>query len=358
MNSMGINETATSKSFRSDDYNYYFNKQSGLTLTWGKTLKDDPIFSPFGPTIADIEISINGCPNKCEFCYKSNTNEAPTNMSFDTFKVILDKIKSLLTQVAFGITGVQTNPDFIRMMEYCRECGVVPNFTLSGIDLTDEIAERCAGLVGAVAVSAYKTDKNVCYNTVKKFLDLGVKQTNIHLMVSRQTIDFVYEVLNDRLNDTRLANMNAIVFLCVKPKGRAKDCFDPIDPDEYAKLIGFCLKNKIQCGFDSCSAPRFEYAISKTDLNDGEKESMISMSESCESFGISSCYIDVFGKYFPCSFAAGEGEWAEGIDVLNCKDFLKDVWFSEKLSKYRNISINTCYPSGCRKCLLFENINI
>ena len=29
-------------------------------------------------------------------------------------------------------------------MEYCREIGVIPNFTLSGIDLTDEMAEKCA----------------------------------------------------------------------------------------------------------------------------------------------------------------------------------------------------------------------
>jgi len=109
-------------------------------------------------------------------CYKANKNTPATNMTFDTFKAIFDKMPPTLTQIAFGITGVKTNPDFLKMMEYSRAHGVIPNFTLSGIDLDDDMADKCAKLIGAVAVSAYQTDKNVCYNTVKKFTDRGLKQ--------------------------------------------------------------------------------------------------------------------------------------------------------------------------------------
>ena len=38
---------------------------------------------------------------------------------------------------------------------------------------------------------AYESDKNVCYNTVKKFTDLGIKQTNIHLCYYKENMDFV-----------------------------------------------------------------------------------------------------------------------------------------------------------------------
>ena len=65
-------------------------------------------------------------------------------MTFETFKTIIDKMPIVLTQIAFGITGIQTNPDFIKMLKYCREKQIVPNFTLSGIDLSDKIAKEVA----------------------------------------------------------------------------------------------------------------------------------------------------------------------------------------------------------------------
>jgi MoaA/NifB/PqqE/SkfB family radical SAM enzyme len=224
------------KACTSPDYNFIFSKDDGTFMRWGETPADDPPYCKIGPEILDIEISVNGCPNRCSFCYKNNTSVPPKNMSFETFKIIIDKFNRVLCQVAFGITGIQTNPDFFKMMEYCREIGIIPNFTLSGIDLTNEYAEKAAKLVGALAVSAYKTDKNICYNTVKLFTDLGVKQTNIHLMVSNETLDFVYEVIDDRIKDGRLSNMNAIVFLGLKPKGRAKGTFSPVNPDEFDKI--------------------------------------------------------------------------------------------------------------------------
>ena len=74
------------------DYNYIFLKKAkfghtaGFFQRWGHSPKDDPHFSPVGPEILDIEISVNGCPpvggHNCKFCYKNNTNQPPTNMSF------------------------------------------------------------------------------------------------------------------------------------------------------------------------------------------------------------------------------------------------------------------------------------
>lgn len=346
------------KKVRSNNYNYNFNTETGFFARWGKTPEDDPMFSPFGPEILDLEISINGCPNGCKFCYKANTNTKPTNMSFNTFKYIIDKMPKGLTQIAFGITGVQTNPDFIKMLKYCKKKNIVPNFTLSGIDLTDEIAEKVVKYIGAVAVSAYEIDKNVCYNTVKKFIDLGIKQTNIHLFTSQETMPFVYEVLNDRMTDSRLKDINAIVFLKCKPKGRAKNNFHTPDTEDFNKLVSYCLNNDIAFGFDSCSAKDFENAInSHPNLNDNQKQQMIMMAESCESFGLFSSYINVFGSYFPCSFAEGEGDWKEGISVVDCNDFIKDIWYHPKVVKYRKRSLTNCYQSGCRKCLIFDEIN-
>jgi len=335
-----------------EDYNFIFDKTNGDFKRWGKTYEEDPLFSPLGPEILDIEISVNGCPNNCKFCYKNNKATEPTNMTFETFKGILDSFSPALTQIAFGITGIQTNPDFIKMMEYCKERGVIPNFTLSGIDLTDEIALKCSKLVGALAVSAYRSDKNVCYNTVKKFVDLGINQTNIHLMVSQENIDFVYEVLNDRLTDPRLKQMGAIVFLGVKPKGRAKGQYHSLPVAEYEKLIGFCFGNNISVGFDSCSAPKFEAAVKKMDISEKKRAKLLECSESCES-SLFSSYINVYGKYWHCSFA--EGELKDGVECVGVKDFLT-IWYSDIVKKLRDDSLKTL-TNGCRHCNIFPEIN-
>lgn len=346
------------KMCKSNDYSYLFNMDTGNFIRYGKTLDDDPQYSHYGPEILDLEISVDGCKNNCNFCYKSNSNNTPTNMTFETFKTIIDKMPIVLTQIAFGITGIQTNPDFIKMLKYCREKQIVPNFTLSGIDLSDKIAKEVVKYIGAVAVSAYETDKNICYNTVKKFTDLGINQTNIHIMVSKQTKDFVYEVLKDSKTDPRLSKLNAIVLLKCKPKGRAKNNFDILNISEYTELVNFCLDNKISFGFDSCTAPDYEIAIENNNkLSDEQKKQMIMLSESCEILSFSS-YIDVHGKFYPCSFACGESsDWNDGIDVINCNDFLTDVWFNEKVIKLRNELHSNTYKSGCRKCLMFKEIN-
>ena len=336
------------------DYNFIFDKRNGDFKRWGTSFEDDPLFSPIGPEILDLEISVNGCPAGCNFCYKNNTNEPAQNMPFETFKHIMDNMPKCLTQIAFGITGIQTHPDFLKMMHYCREIGIIPNFTLSGIDLTNEMAEKCAKVIGALAVSAYQTDKNVCYDAVKKFVDLGIKQTNIHLMVSQETLPFVYEVLEDRQNDPRLQDMSSIVFLGVKPKGRATDGFHSLSVEEYDKLIQYCFERDLSIGFDSCSAPKFEAAVKGMNIEEKRKKALIECSESCES-SLFSSYINFKGEYWHCSFSEEESGQTF-VDVTSTKNFLKDVWYSKSVCTFRNKSLESMVD-GCRFCNVFPSIN-
>jgi hypothetical protein len=240
-------------------------------------------------------------------------------------------------------------------MEYTREKGIIPNFTLSGIDLTDELAQKCSELVGAVSVSIYSFNKNIGYDTVKKFTDLGVKQTNIHLMISEETMPFVFEVLQDRLSDPRLADMNAIVFLLCKPKGRAKNKYRAPSMETYRSLMDFCFSNQLAIGFDSCGASRFEAAVKEMDIPDEQKKRLIMSSESCES-DLFSSYISVDGMFWHCSFSEGE-EGIEPVSVIEAKDFIKDVWYSPQVKEFREKLLSTC-KDGCRSCPVHKSINI
>jgi len=342
------------KSVRSPAYNYDLDKTTGRFVRWGRTLENDPPFSPIGPEILDIEISVNGCRHACPFCYKNNTAAEPINMTFDMFKAIIDKIPQTLTQVAFGITDVGANPDFIRMMTYCREIGVVPNFTLSGGDLTDDLARRCAALAGAIAVSVRQDNKGLCYETVQRLTSLGLKQTNIHILVSRETLPFVHEVVADCKSDPRLQDLNALVLLSVKPKGRAKGRYHPLSSSAYDELIQLCWDSGIRFGFDSCSAPYFERFVETSSLGSRTKQHLIQCSESCESF-LFSCYIDVHGQCWPCSFAEGEDR-QKGISVVECGDFLSQVWYADTTVEYRRQLLNYA-DHGCRPCPLFEELS-
>jgi len=117
----------------------------------------------------------------------------------------------------------------------------------------------------------------VCYDAVKKLTDLGLKYTNIHMLVAEETFE---------------------------------DC---IDYKMYSVLA-----------------------------------------ESCEST-LFSLYINVNGKCFPCSFLEDEEDY-NGIDVVECDDFLKDIWNHPDIALFRENLLNTVNKGEIiyRKCPKFK----
>lgn len=330
------------KSVRSPNYNFIFDKATGLFCRWGKTKDDDPQFSFFGPELLDIEVSTicSGIGKPCSFCYKSNGPKGE-NMSLDTFKQVLSKFDlNVLTQIAFGIGDISANPDLFPMFRHCRENGIIPNVTINGYQMTDEQADILVESCGAIAVSNY--DRDLCYNTVQRLTSRGLKQTNIHMLLSEDTLDHCYDLIDDRLSDPRLSKLNAIVFLHMKPKGRACHCGPITSRDKYQRLIDHALTNGVSIGFDSCGANMFARTIK--DHPDAKR--LMQFVEPCES-GLFSAYIDVSGRYWPCSFSEGV-EGIESMDVLTCKSFL-EIWNhdSTRAWKDRLLSCN-------RNCPLYE----
>lgn len=339
-----------------NNYNYGFNKKTGFTIRYGNTVDDDPEYCPLGPEILDLEISVNGCPkvggHNCKFCYKNNTDQPPTNMDFSTFKTIVDSFPKNLSQIAFGITGTQTNPDFKTMLSYCKQLGIVPNYTLSGADLTDDIIEATKDCCGAVAVSCYEGNKDLCYNTIDRFHKLAPDiHVNMHIVLSEDTMPHVMDVLNDLKHvrtvskqikcqnkvvftidkkvpaDPRLEFLRHIVFLRIKPVGRAAKLNTKISLDTFRKVIDFCTENGIGYGFDSCSAPDVEQV-----LKDMGKPELITCIEACESSRLSS-YINVKGEYWHCSFAERDPR-VNSVKVTDYK-VATTWWNSDAMNQFR-----------------------
>ncbi len=283
-------------------------------------------------------------------CYKSNTNQG-NNMSLETYKEVLDKFPDNLTQVAFGIGDIDTNPDLWKIMEYTRSKGIIPNITINGSRMTDEYYGRLASVCGAVAVSNY--GKKLCYTAVQKLNERKVegstlKQVNIHQLLSEETLDTCWELLHDMKTDERLKDLNAVVFLMMKPKGDRNFFHMMKDAEKYKELVNYALDNRLKIGFDSCTAPSFLRAVKeRTNYKQLEQNA-----EACEST-LFSYYVDVEGKGWPCSFSEGE-PGIKSIDLLEVKDFMKEVWNNKQTVNFRNKLIDSKEKFGCRQCPLFN----
>lgn len=347
-NSIGIIiDTDKYKYLYHPKYKFSFRKSDGLFIRYGETLNDDGDLNLGLPEICDIELSTicNGVNGPCKFCYKSNNNKGK-NMSFETFKKVFHNLPPSITQIAFGIGDIDGNPDMWKIFEYTRNNGIIPNVTINGSRMTSEFYDKLVSTCGAVAVSLY--DKDTTYNAVYELTSRGMKQVNIHFMLSNETYDKAFELLNDRLTDMRLTKLNAIVFLSLKLKGRAIGHYTQLEQDKFEKLIDYVLEKNISVGFDSCSASKFIKSIQ----NKKNSKTLEQYVEPCES-GIYSCYISCEGKYYPCSFCEGIDGWENGIDVtISGLNFLKDIWYNKKVKDFSNNVIK------CRKnyksCPIYE----
>jgi len=326
-----IHENSNFKIIRSKDYNYNFNKKTGFFVRWGRTLKEDSVMAPFNE-ILDIEVTDickgpGGIP--CSFCYKSNSPNNKSNMSFEMFKTIIDKMKehNIINQLAFGADAqAESNPDLWKMAKYSRDNGIIPNITVA--DISDNVADKLVNVMGAVAVSRY-SNKNYCYNSVKKLVDRGMKQCNIHQLVAVETFDQIKETFIDYKTDARLKGLNAIILLSLKKKGRGEN-YNSLSNEQFKEIINLSFEHSIPVGMDSCSCHKFLSAIK--DRKDYEK--LVTFTEPCES-SLMSFYINSIGQGFPCSFSEGVGDWKEGLDVVKSKNF-NAIWFNSKLAKFRD----------------------
>lgn len=355
-----LRDTLDKKSVRSASYNYDFDKHTGFFARWGATVDDDPAFAPTGPEIWDCECTTictgmknQGIASPCQFCYKSN-NSHGANLSFRDFKIMINKMPPSLTQVAFGADSrAESNPELFDMMQYCRELGIVPNITVS--DVSDVTIKKLCEVCGAVAVSRYE-HKNICYDIVRKLKEGGISQPNIHALLSVETFDWCMETAKDAA-EGKIPGLNALIFLSLKKKGRAKNGFNGVSYEQFKTLFLWCLKNKVPVGYDSCSAPRFlKLVTNEQSIDDKLRKRYIECCEPCES-GIFSFYTGTDGCYYPCSFTQGESGWTEGLSLLECDNFYKDIWYHPKNARWRKELINSGSEDNCRKCLTFPEIN-
>lgn len=337
------------KVIRSPEYNLLFDTETGFMARWGRTKDDDPEMCPWGPEIADIEISTvcNGIGKDvdsrkpCVWCYKSNTGQGE-NMNLETFKNVFAKLNQAgtLTQIAFGIGDLDANPDLWDIMGHCREHNVIPNITVNGMGIDDDDAAMLAMHCGAVAVSHYGINHGPCFDTIKRLTDQGLRQVNIHKLLSRQTYKDCFRLIDQVRIDPRTRKLKAIVFLLLKPKGDRNDLDGIVSLEEYKTLMSYAIDKGVSVGMDSCSAPMVLRIL---------PEQYVQSVEPCEST-LFSIYVNVRGEMFPCSFTEGTPGWEVGVplDSPLRPDDAQFLWYNPRIVEWRRNLLAS--SSGCSSC--------
>ena len=329
-----------------DNYNFIADQETGMTFRWGKTFDDNPTFAPV-PELVDISIS-NHCSKGCGFCYRDSK---PDNsfMSINDYKYVLNSLKhpkyGNVFQVALGGGEPLEHPDFLEIINLTKQFNIVPNFTTNGLLISDSLAKKIRGNIGAVAVSITNIN-NIADTNIKYLIDNNIR-TNIHYVIDRENISQAISILNGEFN-SKLVGINAVVFLTFKPSGRGHNELTVKPGNQLNKFVGLIDEHNCACsiGFDACFVPLLmHYTKTQKDVIDF-----------CE-VGFFSVYVDENLNVSPCSFSNGK-------DTYNIRDYkFYDIWlnkFSVFRSRINNLCNQICSGHGeCKgRCQYYPEITI
>lgn len=286
------------------NFYHYFDTESGFYFRSGiiddKNVDtgEDPFMASF-PHLLDVGIMghcRHGKSGLCQRagigCYQSGSVIEQPNMAVEDFIRILNQCRNRIYQIALGGRG---DPDqhehFSEILKLCREYDIVPNFTTSGFNLSEEIAELCKCYCGAIAVSWYRSDYTL--RAIRQLIQAGVT-TNIHYVLGRNSIEEAIERLER--NDFP-DGINAVIFLLHKPVGLGtqENVLSDSDSDSSLKRFFQLLDNpssSFKIGLDSCTVPGVIRYCHNQDLRS---------LDTCEAARYSA-YIHADMSMMPCSF--------------------------------------------------------
>lgn len=315
--------------------------RSGIMVN-GKDTGEDPFMRNF-PQLIDIGIMgscIHGesglCMKSGVQCYQNGLGIKKPNMSLVNFEKIIKQCKGKTFQVALGGRGdVDQHEEFENILKCCKDNGIVPNFTSSGLGFTEEIVDICKKYCGAVAISDYKSDYTE--KALNMLIQKGVK-TNIHYVLGKNSID---EAIHKLQNNGFTKGVNAVIFLLHKPVGlgqeenmldandsRVKEFFEIIDNNSD--------KFDFKVGFDSCSC---------SGIVNFTKNINLDSIDFCEGARYS-CYIDAEMNMMPCSFGNSNSKWF--VDLK--EHTILEAWNSDVFEKFRYSLKNSCSDCEQRNC--------
>lgn len=319
----------------------------------GRDTGVDPFMRNF-PSLIDIGImgscqhGISGlCVKAGVECYQNGLGQIEPNMSFDTFKKIVDQCKDKCFQFALGGRGdVNKHPEFEEIVKYCRDNNIAPNYTTSGLGLTEKEVKITKEYCGACAISWYRQPHTL--RAIQMMIDAGIT-TNIHYVLGNNSIDEAIERLK---NNDFPKGINAVIFLLHKPVGLGSQAnVLKVDDPRVAEFYGLVdqMNFDFQIGFDSCNM---------AGIVNFNKNINMDSTDACES-GRYSAYITPSFKLLPCSFDNQKERWSVDLNEMS----IEEAWKSETFEGFRKHHRGSCLGCPKRKnclggCPITSEINL
>lgn len=321
-----------------------FNPETGLYIRFnvfgenGRSTEQEPFMASF-PHLLDVGImghcehGSNGqCLQSGVQCYQDGLNRWQPNMSLEDFRRIAGECAGKVYQFALGGRGdPEMHEDFEAILACCREHGIVPNMTTSGLGLSRSKALLIKRYCGAAAVSWYRSHHTL--RAVQLLHEAGV-HTNIHYVLGNNSIDEAIEMITERKVPD---GVSRVIFLLHKPVGLGtrENVLDVMDK-RVQKFFGL-FNDEANCnlaGFDSCCVPGL--------MNMAVKVHPASL-EPCEG-GRFSAYITPDMRMLPCSFDQNL-HWA--VDLRD--NTIEEAWNTPVFEDFRNRM-----RTRCPECALQE----
>ena len=141
--------------FVSEPGNYYLllcKGWEGEVARYRVSFKDEPLKAEY-PESIDVKIT-EMCNNNCWYCFE-NVSPNGRHCSFEVFTKLISEIGGKTLEIAIGGGNPLKHPQFMDMIRYAKEHGVIPNFTVNIRDWSEFM-------------------RNVPLEKLKLFEDLGI----------------------------------------------------------------------------------------------------------------------------------------------------------------------------------------
>jgi radical SAM protein with 4Fe4S-binding SPASM domain len=303
------------------------------------------------PSLVDLQIT-NRCTMGCPQCYSSSTPDAEDMPLADAERLLRELAAAGVCQMAIGGGEPLLHPDIVRILELCRDLGIVANLTTTGIGLSPRVLDAMASSCGAVALSledvgeGYAVRRRMGFDAFEaalaKLLGRGLR-VGFQVTLSAQNLARLPAIIDYALT---VEGLYGVIFLAYKPVGRGDGYETPlsaIPPDELYPWLRHAfvrLSKHTKVGYDCCLTP----GIAGIDLDLGFSE--LDLLEGC-SAARTSVGIGVNLDVMPCTFTGHRA-----LGNLREKSFTA-IWADAPASAFRaEVDALGDHSEACTTCRL------
>ncbi|KAH3745590.1 radical SAM protein [Pelomyxa schiedti] len=339
---------APTKFVHSGHYHSMSNLETGEVHRWGESVQEEPALYP-APEYVEIEIS--ACHS-----HDRRPSSGSSKMSFETFLSIFHTLPKSVSQIMFRSGDIDSNSDLPHMLAYCRNNSynyVVPNVTLSGIQLTPALADTIKSDCGAVSLSRLANNKDNCYDSIQSLsTGTGARQLYINIIFAHETIPLILETIADIALDSRIQGKIVALLLVLWKPGSPPSFYSSPNREDYESIIEWATMKEVRVGYDTDAGRNIFTTVNDIPqlINNADIEDMSLQLEGCKSMS-RNIFINVKGEVMPCPFLEQFTPWnAAKYNILTCSNFFQDIWYSSDAVQFRGEIASSSHVPARQRC--------